>query len=196
MNDTVQGHRLRLPGRRLHDRDIERMLRVDHAGERGAVKIYAGQLAVLGASALTSKARAAVEHMAAQEEHHLETFERLLHDNRVRPTALMPLWDIAGYTLGAVTALIGEKAAMACTVAVEDVIDAHYTRQYEQLRAAPEKAAEIQPLMRTVEEFRREELEHRDLALAHDADSAPGYALLTGIIRVGCRLAIRLSERF
>ena len=106
--------------------DVAAMIRVDHAGEFGALRIYAGQLAVLTRDAKMDRNVAAIRHMAEQELRHFETFDRMIKDRAVRPTVLEPIWHIAGYALGAATALMGEKAAMACTVAVEDVIDAHY----------------------------------------------------------------------
>ncbi len=169
-------------------RETEAMIRVDHAGEYGAVRIYEGQLAVLGARPGSEKTAAAIREMAAQEDHHLKTFDRLVNERRVRPTALEPVWRVAGFALGAATALMGEKAAMACTAAVEEVIDAHYAAQLEKLNGDPELKA-------TVETFRADEIAHRDHALASGAEEAPGYALLTGAIKAGCRLAIRLSER-
>lgn len=164
---------------------IARMIRVDHAGEYGAKRIYAGQLAVLGQSA----AGHIVAKMAAQEERHLATFDRLMVERRVRPTALHPIWHVAGFALGAATALMGPRAAMACTVAVEDVIDAHYGRQLDELG---EEEAELK---RTVAEFRADEIEHKEIGLAEGAESAPGYPLLTGAIKAASRLAIWLSTR-
>ena len=131
----------------------------------------------------------AVEHMAAQERRHLEVFDKMMIDRRVRPTALGPLWHVAGYALGAATALLGGKAAMACTVAVEEVIDRHYARQ---AAALPESEDELKT---TIETFRAEEIDHRDLGLAHGAAEAPAYPLLTGAIKAGSRLAIWLAER-
>ena len=175
----------RLPGDPSGDQSIERMIRVDQAGEYGARRIYEGQLAVLP----QGPGRAAVEYMAAQERRHLEAFDRILGDRHVRPTALQPLWHAAGFALGAATALLGSRAAMACTVAVEEVIDAHYARQ---AAALPEAEGELRT---TIEKFRGEELEHRDLALAHGAGEAPAYELLTSAIKAGSRLAIWLAER-
>ncbi len=167
--------------------DIEAMIRVDHAGEYGAVRIYEGQLAVLGARA--SATADAIRHMAEQEQRHLKVFDALVNARRVRPTALEPVWRVAGFALGAATALLGEKAAMACTAAVEEVIDQHYAAQVETLGAGdPELTA-------TVAEFRAEEIAHRDTALAHGAEDAPGYRVLSEAIKAGCRLAIRLSEK-
>ena len=168
--------------------DIAAMIRVDHAGEYGAVRIYQGQLAVFG-SAKTRTAEA-IRHMAKQEEVHLKAFDALVNERGVRPTILKPLWRIAGYALGAATALMGEKAAMACTEAVEDVIDRHYAAQVERLgERDPE-------LKKTVETFRADEIDHRNTATAHGAAGAPAYRLLTGAIKAGCRVAIALSTRF
>ncbi len=175
-----------LPGEPAGERLIDRVLRVDHAGEYGAVRIYEGQLAVLGRD---SEAGAAVAHMADQERRHLDAFEKLLPARRARPTVLQPLWHVAGFALGAATAMLGPKAAMACTVAVEEVIDEHYRGQIE---ALPEEEAELKAVL---EEFRREEVEHRDEALSRDAMQAPGYEILTGAIKAGSRLAIWLSSR-
>lgn len=175
-----------LPGDLPPGERLARMIRVDHAGEYGARRIYEGQLAVLGKSACAPT----LKHMHEQELHHLQTFEKLLVENRVRPTALQPVWHVAGFALGAATAMLGEKAAMACTVAVEEVIDAHYAGQQAQL--GEDQAA----LKDTIETFRQEELEHRDIGLEHGAEETPGYELLSGAVKAGSRLAIWLSERF
>lgn len=163
-----------------------RMLRVDQAGEYGATRIYAGQLAVMGARAPHAGEVAA---MALQEQEHREKFDALISARGVRPTALQPLWSVAGYALGAATALIGPEAAMACTAAIEEEIDRHYTSQLEELA---EDDGELSAL---IAEFRDDERAHRDAALAAGAERAPAYPLLSGAIRLGCRLAIRLSER-
>ena len=164
---------------------VKRFIRVDHAGEYGAARIYAGQLAVLGRGAQGP----VIEHMQAQEQEHLERFAEMIPARRVRPTALLPFWHIAGFALGAATAALGEKAAMACTVAVEEVIDAHYAAQEAAL-------GEREVVLReTIATFRAEELEHRDIGLANGAEQAPGYRLLTALIKTGCRVAIKLSER-
>jgi ubiquinone biosynthesis monooxygenase Coq7 len=178
-------HRPRLPGDPSPRVALHRMIRVDHAGEYGAARIYAGQLAVLRDSGKAGLVR----HMQAQEQQHLDTFNDLVARHRVRPTALLPFWHLAGFALGAFTAALGEEAAMACTVAVEQTIDAHYTKQIETLDpGATEIAA-------TLEKFRHEEREHRDIGLAHGAEYAPAYRLLSGAIKAGCRAAIALSER-
>ena len=175
----------RLPGDPSTDDEIARMLRVDHAGEHGATCIYQGQLDVLG----RGPAAQAIRLMAEAESRHLARFETLLHDRRVRPTLLQPLWTVAGYTLGAATALMGERAAMACTVAVEEVIDEHYQGQAERL------GDEDPALRETILSFRDDEVAHRDLAFAHGAEESPVYDLITAVVKTGSRLAIWLSTR-
>ncbi|HEY8253680.1 MAG TPA: demethoxyubiquinone hydroxylase family protein [Rhizomicrobium sp.] len=167
--------------------DIEAMIRVDHAGEYGAVRIYEGQLAVL--KRRKSASVETIQHMADQEQRHLKTFDRLVNERRVRPTALEPVWRVAGFALGAVTAAMGEKAAFACTAAVEEVIDEHYAAQVAALKDKDEG------LRATVEDFRADEVAHRDEALKQGAEQAPGYKLLSETIKAGCRIAIKLSER-
>lgn len=164
----------------------ERMIRVDQAGEYGATRIYAGQLAVMGGRGPDS---AEIAAMAEQEAGHREKFDALMARRGVRPTALQPFWSIAGYTLGAATALIGPEAAMACTAAVEEEIDRHYTRQLAEL------GSDDPELSGMIEDFREDEREHRETALAAGAERAPAYPLLSAAIRMGCRAAIRLSER-
>ena len=175
----------RLPGDPSPRETAHRMIRVDHAGEYGAKRIYDGQLAVLRRSPVAP----VIRRMAEQERRHLDAFEALLARRRVRPTALQPLWHAAGFALGAMTAFLGERAAMACTVAVEEVIDEHYTRQAAEL--GPEEG-ELKSL---IEDFRHDELEHRDTGLAHGAEQAVGYPVLTAGIKAASRLAIWLSER-
>ena len=174
-----------LPGDQPRDELIRRMIRVDHAGEYGARRIYEGQLAVLG----RRRDAEPIRHMAAQEKRHLDAFDKLIGERRVRPTALHPLWHVAGYALGAATALLGRDAAMACTVAVEEVIDEHYQKQAAAL------GADDPELKTMVETFRAEEIEHRDIGLAEGAERAPAYELLKGTIKAGSRLAIWLAER-
>jgi ubiquinone biosynthesis monooxygenase Coq7 len=172
------------PGDQRPDRAS--MLRVNQAGEYGATRIYAGQLAVLRPNCPEAKL---IARMAAQEDRHLARFDRLMADRRVRPTVLQPVWNVAGFALGAATALMSEKAALACTDAVETVIDKHYGQQLDQIGDEdPELAADIA-------EFRAEELEHRDTARDAGAANAMGYPLLTAAIRAGCRVAIGLSKR-
>ncbi|MEO7276689.1 MAG: demethoxyubiquinone hydroxylase family protein [Sphingomicrobium sp.] len=172
------------PGDRRANR--ESMIRVDQAGEYGATRIYAGQLAVLRRNAPEARL---IARMAAQEQRHLERFDELVAQRRVRPTILQPLWNVAGFALGAATALISEKAALACTDAVETVIDHHYGEQLEEIGGDdPELAADIA-------EFRAEEVEHREAARQAGAANALAYPLLTAVIRAGCRVAIGLSKR-
>src|SRR3954468_15140914 len=166
--------------------DTKSMLRVDQAGEYGATRIYAGPLAVLPRNCPEAKL---IARMAAQEKRHLKRFNALVADRRVRPTALQPLWNVAGFALGAATALMSEKAALACTDAVETEIDRHYGQQLDRLGADdPELGSDIR-------EFRADELEHRDIAREAGATQAIGYPLLTAAIRAGCRVAIGLSKR-
>ncbi len=174
-----------LPGDRPFEAQVERMIRVNHAGEYGAKRIYAGQLAVLG----NSPSASAIRHMAEQEETHLKAFSDLMVKRRVRPTILSPLWHVAGFAMGAATALLGEKAAMACTVAVESVIDEHYEKQEAAL-------ADRDPELKTmVSTFRDDERQHHDTALDHGAESAPLYRVLTAVIKVQTKAAIWLSSR-
>ena len=161
--------------------NIGSMLRVNQAGEYGAKRIYAGQLAVMGNRHPSAQL---IAHMAAQEERHLSAFNQLIAERGVRPTLLQPFWHIAGFALGAATALLGPQAAMACTAAVETEIDRHYADQLDELgTSAPELSA-------TIREFQGEELEHKATALAHGAEQTPGYPLLDTVIRAVCRAAI------
>ncbi|MCA3283526.1 MAG: demethoxyubiquinone hydroxylase family protein [Roseomonas sp.] len=175
----------RLPGDPTAREVLERTIRVDHAGEYGAKRIYEGQLAVLG----RTKYGPLIEHMKAQEQVHLDTFSRLIGERRVRPTALLPFWHVAGFALGAATALLGHRGAMACTVAVEEAIDEHYRAQEDILG---DDEAELRA---EIARFRAEELEHRDTGLEHEAEQAPAYRLLSAAIKTGCKIAIKISER-
>ena len=177
----------RLPGDPSKEEYVERLIRVDHAGEYGAVRIYEGQLAVLR----KKPSGPVVQHMLEQEKEHLATFDKLITERRVRPTALMPLWHVAGFALGAATAIMGEKAAMACTVGVEEAIDEHYQSQIEALEPYGDEAK----LRKTCVKFREDELNHRDTGLNHGAEQAPGYEVLTGAIKAGSKLAIWLTKR-
>src|SRR4051812_7169151 len=168
---------------------LAEMLRVDHAGELAAVHIYRGQRAVLNAAPGKDRIAFQLQEMEAHEAVHLKRFDDLLTERRVRPTAMAPLWRLAGFALGAGTALMGEKAAHACTEAVETVIEEHYAGQVAELAGRdPDLAAELA-------KFRDEELAHRDLALEEGAREAPGYGVLAAVIRTGCRAAIRISEK-
>ena len=165
---------------------LDEIIRVDHAGEYGATRIYDGQIAVFGKD---SKIGKTIQHMADQEQEHIEKFNELLIEKRVRPTALLPVWNLAGFALGAGTALMGEKAAMACTVAVEKVIGEHY-REQQDLLEDDEKE-----LKKTIAKFEKDELEHHDIGLEHDAENAPGYKVMTKVIEIGCKAAIAISKK-
>ena len=175
----------RLPGDLGPEQPIERILRVDHAGEYGAARIYEGQLAVLGCDAVAP----VIREMADAERKHLATFDRLLRERRVRPTLLAPFWHAAGFALGAGSALMGPRAAMACTAAVEEVIEEHYAAQVDKL------GDDERELRETLIEFGAEESQHKEIGLAHEAEKAPGYEPLSAAVKRGTRLAIWLSER-
>jgi ubiquinone biosynthesis monooxygenase Coq7 len=184
-NNDEQGPQ-RMLGDATPAEKLARLIRVDQAGEYGAVRIYQGQRAILGGKRSCAES---LRHMEAQERDHLSRFNQLMTQHRVRPTLLQPLWHLAGFALGAGTALLGEKAAMACTVAVEDVIESHYARQESDL-------GDQQPeLKATIAQFRADEVEHRDSARDKGAEEAPLYPLLYGAISAGTKLAIWLSER-
>ena len=174
-----------LPGDLSGEALIARILRVDQAGEYGAKRIYEGQLAVLAGT----EDEPIIRKMLEQELEHLKEFDNLVANRKVRPTALQPLWHVAGYALGVSTALLGREAAMACTVAVEEVIDEHYASQSEQL------SDDEQDLRNKIEKFRSDEQHHRDIGLEQGAESAPAYPVLTRAIKTGSRIAIWLSSR-
>ena len=165
---------------------LEQIIRVDHAGEYGATRIYDGQIAVFGKN---SKIGKTIQHMADQEQEHIDKFNELILEHRVRPTALLPVWNIAGFALGASTAFLGEKAAMACTVAVEKVIGEHYQEQLDLLED------DQKDLKKTISKFRDDELEHHDIGIEHDAESAPGYRIMSKVIELGCKTAIAISKK-
>ena len=168
------------------EQQLDRIIRVDHAGEYGAVRIYEGQLAVFGDSHPMSDT---VKHMKEQEDVHLERFNKLIREYNARPTLITPLWHVAGFALGAGTALLGTKAAMACTEAVEEVIDQHYAEQIETLDDDEGELAE------TLEKFRQEELEHKQIAIDNGAQEAPAHGLLYGAIKLGVKAVIKVAER-
>ncbi|MCC6912902.1 MAG: demethoxyubiquinone hydroxylase family protein [Rhodospirillaceae bacterium] len=175
----------RLPGDPDKATLIDQIIRVDQAGEYGAKRIYEGQLAVLG----NTDVAPALKEMLGQEEEHLKRFTGLMAERGTRPTALQPLWHVAGYAIGAATALMGKEAAMACTVAVEEVIGEHYREQAAQL------GDDEKDLRETITAFREDELHHRDVSLAHGAREAPGYEALSAAVRTGTRFAIWLAKR-
>ena len=174
-----------LPGDLSPREQVERAIRVNQAGEYGAKRIYEGQLAVLKGKPCYET----VQHMKDQEQVHLDTFNDMIVKRRVRPTVMTPIWHIAGYALGAGTALLGEKAAMACTVAVESVIEKHYAEQLQEL------GDDEKELKGVIKQFRDEEIEHHDIGIEHKAEEAPAYALLSAFVRAGTKLAIEVSKR-
>lgn len=178
-----------MPGRVSRGADVASMIRVDHAGEFGAVQIYRGQRAVFERVGAKAHAARLVAEMEAGEEEHLETFDRLIAERGVRPTVMAPIWRIAGFGLGAATALMGEQAAHACTEAVEDVIEEHYGRQSAALAGVDNELKHI------VDRFREDEIAHKQTAIEQGARQAPGYAVLSAVIKFGCRAAIRISEK-
>jgi len=175
----------RIPGDLTKDQMIERIIRVNHAGEYGAKQIYRGQMAVLKDSDCYNQ----LQHMAEQEDKHLEYFSDQVAKRKVRPSALLPLWHIAGYALGATTALMGKKAAMACTVAVEDAIEEHYSSQLTELDNDESE------LKQKINNFRQEEMEHRDIGIENGAETSPLYSLLYTSIKTGSKIAIWLAKR-
>ncbi len=175
-----------IPSPLTKEAQLDRIIRVDHAGEYGAVRIYEGQLAVFGDNHPMSDT---IKHMKQQEDVHLMRFNQLIHHYNARPTVITPLWHVAGFALGAATALLGTKAAMACTQAVEEVIDQHYAEQIESL---DESEAE---LAQTLEEFRQEEIEHKQIAIDNGALQAPAHGLLYGAIKLGVKAVIKVAER-
>ena len=178
------------PGRGASRRRRAEILRVDHAGEYAAVHIYRAQRAVFEGRAGREAVASDMGEMQAQEAVHLARFDALLNAERVRPTVMTPVWRLAALALGTGTALMGEKAAHACTEAVESVIEEHYADQIAELKDRdPTLAAELSV-------FREDELVHHGHAVEHGAREAPGYGLLSAVIKAGCRAAIKVSERF
>jgi len=190
MTDHFQRRTVRRPGRVRDAGAVAAMIRIDHAGEYGAVRIYKGQRAVFSGRPGKSRISGQLRRMEADEQHHLDAFDDHIRSGRARPTAMGPLWDAAGFALGAATALMGEKAAHACTEAVETVIEEHYTAQIEALEAMGETA-----LAQQFAQFRDEEIAHKELAVDEGAREAAGYPVLSGLIKAGCRLAIAVTQR-
>lgn len=178
-----------MPGEGAQKRRIDEMIRVDHAGEYGAVQIYRGQRAVFDRIESRSHAARLIASMEEGEQEHLNTFDRLIAERQVRPTLMAPIWRVAGFGLGAVTALMGERAAHACTEAVEEVIEDHYAGQSAELKGVDPE------LKHVVDRFRADESAHRQTAIDQGARNAPGYPLLSAVIKFGCRAAIRISEK-
>lgn len=170
------------------------MLRVNQAGELGANQIYRGQYFVL--SRTDPAVKETIQHMWDQEIHHLATFDKLIAKHRVRPTAMRPLWEAGAFAMGAATALMGTKAAMACTEAVETVIGTHYNDQLREIISMQPGSKEIEGLKDVIKQFRDDELEHLDTAVNDwDAKGAPAYPVLTEVIKGICKVAIKVSEK-
>lgn len=187
---SYQRKTVRRPGRLRDPKRVEQMVRVDHAGEYGAVRIYRGQNAVFSGHPSKTRIASQLQCMEADEQHHLDAFDGHIRDGLARPTFLGPAWHAAGFALGAATALMGERAAHACTEAVETVIEGHYGRQVEELRLMGETALADQ-----FAQFQAEEVAHKDLAVEEGAQDAVGYPLLSAAITAGCHVAITVSER-
>ena len=168
---------------------LDEILRVDHAGEVAAVQIYRAQAAVFAASPATADTARTLKRMGEQEAEHLAAFDRLLTERGARPSLLSPVWRMAAFALGAGTALMGEKAAHACTDAVEAVIEEHYAGQTRELEASEPDLAQ------TLSRFRDDELAHQADAVERGARQAPAYPLLSAVIRAGCRAAIKTAEK-
>lgn len=183
------------PGTSAAKAQINRILRVDQAGEFGAKRIYKGQLDVLSKRPGMAQTEQLIKHMAEQEDRHLEAFDDMVAQRQVRPTILEPIWNVAGYAMGAATALMGEKAAMACTAAVEEVIDEHYAAQQAELEKLAKTGVDEPELRAAIDQFRAEEAEHHDTAIEHGAEETPAYGLLSAVIKRASKTAIWLSER-
>jgi 3-demethoxyubiquinol 3-hydroxylase len=187
---------LKLPVSQLNR--IHEMIRVNQAGELGAVQIYKGQMFVLR----NTKDQPVLQHMADQEKVHYDTFNKTISDNSIRPTIMWPVWRVAGFSLGAITAMLGREGAMACTEAVETVIGKHYNDQLRELEEfkrssdCKETVAGLEELKSTIRKFRDEELEHLDTAVKNEAQKAPLHSVISNVIKVGCGAAIWVSERF
>ncbi|XP_015587334.1 5-demethoxyubiquinone hydroxylase, mitochondrial isoform X2 [Cephus cinctus] len=164
---------------------IHPMIRVNHAGELAADRIYAGQMAILGKTSVGPT----IQHMWDQEKKHREKFEELIKKYRVRPSFFVPLWEVTAFAMGAVTSLMGQRAAMACTVAVETVIVEHYNEQLRVLQSL-EKTEGIEEIMEVIKTFRDEEQEHHDTGIENEAERAPFYDMLSFLIRSACKVGI------
>mgnify|MGYP001229315616 FL=1 len=168
---------------------IEEFIRVDHAGERGAVKIYEGQLLALNTLVKNENLKKTIEEMKVHEKEHCEFFEKEIRKRKIRPTKLLPLWDLLGVGLGFGSTLLGKKAAMLCTASVEEVIDKHYQNQIDQL--GPEE----RDLQKKIIKFREDELHHKDIAYEKGATKKGLYSIMDKVIKTGSKLAIKISEK-
>jgi ubiquinone biosynthesis monooxygenase Coq7 len=168
---------------------IEEFIRVDHAGERGAVKIYEGQLLALNTLVKDEKLKKIIEEMKVHEKEHCEFFEKEIKKRNIKPTKLLPLWDLLGVTLGFGSTLLGKKAAMLCTASVEEVIDKHYQNQIDQLDKSEKE------LKNKIIKFREDELHHKDIAYEKGATKKGCYSILDKVIKTGSKIAINISEK-
>ena len=168
---------------------IEEFIRVDHAGERGAVKIYEGQLLALNTIVKNESLKKTIEDMKEHEIEHCEFFENEIKKRNIRPTKFLPLWDLLGIGLGFGSTLLGKKAAMLCTASVEEVIDKHYLNQINQL--GPEE----KELKKKITKFRQDEIDHKDIAYEEGASKKGFYSIMDKIIKTGSKIAIRISEK-
>jgi len=168
---------------------LEEIIRVDHAGERGAIKIYEGQLLALNTIKQDQSLKDKIEEMKNQEHEHLEYFEKEIQKRKIKPTQLMPLWDIMGVALGFGTVLVGKKAAMLCTASVEEVIEDHYKNQIKKL------GNDEMELKAKIEKFKSDEAEHKNTAYESGATNKGFYSIMDKVIRTGSRIAISISEK-
>lgn len=166
--------------------NIDQIIRVNHAGEYGAKRIYQGQIAANSDYSIIQE----LVDMANQEQRHLEFFEQELVKRHVRPTILLPIWHVIGYGLGYITAKIGKKSAMACTIAIEETIEKHYLSQINQLNHVTSESV----LKQKIAEFREEEMEHKDTACEHGGRSLPGFKMFDFLIKTGSKIAIKISK--
>ena len=174
---------------KINKKKIEEFIRVNHAGERGAIKIYEGQLLALKTIKQDQDLRDKVEKMKEHEKEHLEYFEKEIQKRKIKPTYLLPLWDIMGVTLGFGTALLGKKAAMLCTASVEEVIEDHYQNQLKKL------GKDETNLKEKIEKFKSDEINHKNIAYEAGATNKGLYSVMDKIIRAGSRIAITISEK-
>tara|TARA_Y100000590_G_scaffold241263_2_gene271303 strand:+ start:3876 stop:4409 length:534 start_codon:yes stop_codon:yes gene_type:complete len=168
---------------------LEEIIRVDHAGERGAIKIYEGQLLALKTIKKDDNLKNKIEKMKEHEKEHLEYFEKEIQKRKIKPTYFLPLWDVMGVTLGFGTALLGKKAAMLCTASVEEVIEEHYQNQLKKL------GNDENELRKKIEKFKGDEIEHKNIAYESGASNSGVYSIMDKIIRTGSRIAITISEK-
>jgi len=168
---------------------IEEFIRVDHAGERGAIKIYEGQLLALNTVVKNDELKKKIEEMQTHEREHCDYFENEIKKRNIKPTKLLPLWDLLGVGLGFGSTILGKKAAMLCTASVEEVIQEHYTNQIKQIESDEKK------LKNKIIKFREDELDHKDIAYKEGATKEGPYSILDKVIKTGSKIAIRISEK-